>query len=215
MESQSNIITPSEIIVKGKERELTNLEQLRYFLKERQALFENRLANLTISERRPIGWQQIRADETGTEKFIETPSYGLFTGAGLCGFASGGMIEGLSPNLAGIELHALQMDTDIYAEDWDKTERRIGHPHVIVSAQDKEGEVLYIDPTYGQIDHQEAGKIMISTRDELRGRYQMTPISPTAEMADVTSGVRRTIISAIRDKRIPPKNYQALVESLR
>lgn len=212
---ESPIISREDIIQPEPERALTTLEDVSAFIKQRQALFISKLGNLALDRKAQIGWQEILRESDGfIDKDISSPDKGLFTGSGLCAVASGALLEGLTKKSKGITYAALQIITDPFAENWDKTAEAMRFHHIIVQAKNAGDETLYIDPTYAQIDHTQAGKIAVITEDELAQKYRLQPVVDEDQLRPVTRSLNSVLSTAFETQRINPEKYNNLVESL-
>jgi hypothetical protein len=214
MEATGNLISKESIIVPKPEIQLENFDDLSEFLSSREALFENRLASFSLASKIRHGWQKINYEYGVLDKMRSTPEKGLFTGSGLCSVASQAIIDGIQDSSKSITLSAIQMLADLYAENWQMTSDITVHPHVVVKAVDQQGDIRYIDPTYAQIDHRIAGKIVLSTPEEFKKRYTINPIYPNQSIIDVTDSLKEVLQSALESKRFSQEKYQKLVQSL-
>jgi len=171
------------------------------YLNERQSLFisalafgvsENRFSPKIIGQRQRraedinrFGWEKItyREDLRGTDAqpstgagktdFLDT----FFTGASLCELASFAMFDGLSGvSKENLDFRVVSMNVFFNKENLSGAGafyREVYGYHAFVKITDTAtGEQIFIDPTYGQINSQYAGRFLIFSPSEIGSYYQ-------------------------------------------
>lgn len=168
------LIKPSEIISKPIENKLTSIDQVSKHIETRSIFFVSVLSNMGAGIKH--GWSKVlNAGDGYIRKTKATPAPDtLFTGDSLCNFASFAMKEALEKICGNVKIDVIQVNTDFDAENWDSPGYKYntwGHSLIKVTQVDN-GQVIFFDPTYGQIDHRRVGKIARMSEEELTSYYR-------------------------------------------
>ena len=175
MRIESNVLKTLPVVERKHER-IGTITELINFLKIRGPLYFNALSVIS-GVGNSFGWQRISKWEDGATKKIGAEprsNKAIFTGGTICNFASFALYDGLKSKLENIDLDVVQIYTDFRAEDWGESYQQIQEwDHVIVKATARDtGEVLYLDPTYRQIDHRVEETVLTVPGDRLNNFYK-------------------------------------------
>lgn len=188
---------------------------------------------LSVSSQHPHkpGWEHIgKYHDTGRIEALPTedPSEKtVFTGATLCALANIALFDGLKEILpAGIDLSLKRMLTFFNKESYfgGLKYHEVFGDHGLLAMEDKEtGKILYIDPTYGQIRHQWAGKFLMTpsiepfyeTKTTWEPRLWDTkkPIVPS-DLIDSTAEKDAELGYQLNHLMVPESAYQKLVQAI-
>ncbi len=211
------LIKPEDILIKGQEVSLKTIVDLAEHIKKRNGLFMSRLA--AIATRIYGGWLSISQDQEG--KIVKQPvgpfENALFTGKNFCQLGAYALEEGLSrlnkEDKFGIKV--VELDTDQNAENWDRKDYQ-GKPakHDIVQVTEKHsGEVVYFDPTYGQVNHTRSGEIVIIKETDINRFYKGKGEDMKDTIVDISSR-KPQFLKLATAVGIPLNQYNLLVDTI-
>ncbi len=206
-------IEPGEIISRPLEGKFTSIDQVGKHLQTRSPLFESVLSNMGAGIKH--GWSKISTTENGNIQKTKTPSApnAIFTGDNLCNFASFAMKEALEKVCHNIKVDVIQVNTDFDAENWDTPRYKYntwGHSLIKIT-QVNNGQVTFFDPTYGQIDHRKAGKIMQINEEELTNYYRNT--SSQVRYLEI-NGTKNSQLQDAAKYGLGETQYETLIDTL-
>lgn len=208
------IIIPAQIIERPLANKLSNLEEVQSHLNSRYPLFLSRLA--AIGKQKKCGWQNIETDDSGvvSKKPAEMiDKKALFTASKMCEFSSFSLAEALSQITAGMQIDVVEVYTNWHAENWGKPDYVLNsYPHVILTIQSG-NDVVFYDPTYGQIDHRKAGKLICMTKDEL-SKYYKNNLEPEISYRNITDSKASKLIGIEKELHLTEGDRQALIRTI-
>lgn len=178
-----------ESIIRPEYVRLSSLSQVEAHVARRQGLFLNRLAFFLRDFSRD-GFELLGVGESGiTEKRRrdngEGRDVGLFTARDLCMPAVFALQDGLMDIATeNLSVQVVQLQTNFSAENWGNSSYTLTDgPHALLEVTDTStAEILYIDPTYGQIDHHYVGRMLFLRPDEVDKFYRTRQGSVQANM---------------------------------
>ncbi len=170
-----------DIIFPKEKTEISSLDDLSAHISDRETYFISTLENVLNKGYDDQGWQSI--ENTPDQKIAKDYSQkrdkkNIFTGSFWCFFASLALEEAVEKivkeNNLDFSVDIGDVNTGYDAENWRKhrpepTEIK----HSILKVTDNlSKETMYFDPTYAQIDHRYAGKIVIVSEKDFQKKYQ-------------------------------------------
>lgn len=211
------IIRTSDIIV-PEQTPLTSFADIEELLDKRSALFTSRLAAITTDSER--GYQNLSLGKDNM--VVKTKPYRypgeLFTGRGLCIVAAVAVRDGLRRRLnrEDFTVSTVSILTDFSAENWSDTKYRSGvGRHEIAAVKDIEaGNTLYVDPTYAQVDHRKAGKIVCIPDPLLEVMYSNPArnVRKYMRLEDLDASCKLNFVRG--DSELQRQLYQSLVKTI-
>jgi hypothetical protein len=168
-------IRKNDILHRTETVNLSSFEEIRNRLEQRSALFTSRLAAISRFTGRGVEHIELDKHNMVVKRPADRYPKDLFTGQALCIVASHAVRDGLRGmvNPESFVIATVGLKTDFQAERWGDIDHKpkIGEHDIVEITEAASGAVMYVDPTYAQVDHRTAGKIAVFPDAELEKKY--------------------------------------------
>lgn len=213
---ETQFIREDQIVIPNEEVKVDSLDEITSFIEQRSALFQNSL--MFMARNSLQGWEEIKTEDGVVVKVPgANNATSLFTGLEFCRIASFALfdgLQGLDPNKFKVEV--VQVETDFNAERWQNPEHKYYNTdqHAIVKVTDlSTNESVFVDSTYGQVNHAFAGKTLVVKESDLGKYYKYSQEEKEVSYGTITDKREREIASLAYQK-VKPAEFQKVVDSV-